>query len=313
MAEKPHHHFLLIYATLFRLTVTYNGRSTMAAAVQGLLSLPTELLSHVCSFLYPEEVLSFALSSRPCASGAADILRGLQNIFLEYQIVDDKDPIDLLQKLRVILLDDFRARCVRKLEIGDVKSSWEDWTSGEDVPNDSPEETIEITSLSTLTLELHSSPTEDTQWQSYYTYEELEGYRRLLRAYIFRNFTANTLSNEHVRVSLGITTSETFPNYTQTFLGNYASAWARRRSQITSNCTMPTIGDSHFSRLPSFQAQSTATMSSSSLLFFLGARPRHSSGLQPGHQVVRTQLAERASMAARLPVFTQSLRMCSFT
>lgn len=190
-----------IFASLLRFSDRHRRQTIMAAATEGLLSLPTELLSHICSFLCPEEVLFFALSSRACLIGAADILRGLQNIFLEYKTIDDNDPIELLKKLRTILLDEFRAGCVRKLEIGDVKSSWEDWTSNEELNNESPKDAIGDVSLSNPNLELHNSPTEDTQWQSYYTYEELEEYRRLLRAYIFRNFTANTLSNEHVRIS----------------------------------------------------------------------------------------------------------------
>lgn len=163
----------------------------------GLLSLPTELLALVCSFLHPEEVLSFALSSKACAIGATDTLRGLQNIFLEYKTINDEDPVKLLRTLRVVLREEFRAGCIRRIEIGDVKSSWNDWSvvkKGQDELPNAPEDD----SPSNLNLEPEISQTESSQWQRHYTYEELEEYRRLLRAYIFRNFTANTLSNEHV-------------------------------------------------------------------------------------------------------------------
>lgn len=170
----------------------------MAAATEGLLSLPVELLAHTCSFLLPREVLSFALSSRACAVGGADILRGLQNIFLEYKTLNDNDPFGLPDKLRIILKDDFRAHCVRHLEIGDTKSSWTEWKSSND-DRHQPSESSDDTAISELTLEPQNSPMETLEWQSYYTYDELEQYRRLLRAYIFRNFTANTLSNESVR------------------------------------------------------------------------------------------------------------------
>ena len=170
----------------------------MAVAIEGLLLLPTELLAHVCSFLPPEDVLSFALSSRACAIGAADILRGLQNIFLEYQTINDEDPVKLLQTLRIVLREEFRAGCIRHIEIGDVKSCWQHWSVNETRQDELPD-AVEHASIANLNVEPENyHQTESNQWQLYYTYEELEEYRRLLRAYIFRNFTANTLSNEHV-------------------------------------------------------------------------------------------------------------------
>ena len=172
-------------------------QTTMAASTQGLISLPTELLAHACSYLLSEDVLSFALSSRACAIGAADILRGLQTIYLQYKTIDDSSPVELLAKLRIILKDDFRAGCVRHLAIGDVKSSWYDWTFEDNGQSQLSEDQNDL-SVSELTIELQTSQTEGTEWQTYYTHHELEEYRRLLRAYIFRNFTANTLCNEHI-------------------------------------------------------------------------------------------------------------------
>jgi hypothetical protein len=172
-------------------------QTTMAASTQGLLSLPTELLAHTCSYLSPKDVVSFALSSRACSIGAADILNGLQNTFLDYKTLDDSSPVELLDRLRIILKDDFRAGCVRHLQIGDVKSSWHDWTLQENDQSQLSEDPNDV-SVSELNLEPQTSQTEGTEWQTYYTHDELEEYRRLLRAYIFRNFTANTLSNEHI-------------------------------------------------------------------------------------------------------------------
>ena len=169
----------------------------MAVSTQGLLSLPTELLAHTCSYLSPEDSLSFALTSRACAIGAADILNGLQNTFLQYNNIDDSNPVELLETLRTILKDDFRAACVRHLQIGDVKSSWQDWVLDEDGQSQLPDEQNDV-SVSELNLEAQTSQTEGTEWQNHYTHDELEDYRRLLRACIFRNFTANTLSNEHI-------------------------------------------------------------------------------------------------------------------
>ena len=163
---------------------------------KSVLALPTELLALTCSFLAPEDVLSFALSSRTCAVGAGDILNGLRRIFRQYKTVDDDDCAALLQKLRIVLNDDFRAGCIRHLEIGHVRSSWADWTTADD--QDEQRRNFDLNNTLDLQLQSTSSPTGSDQWQKYYDYEELEHYRRLLRTHIFRNFTANTLSNEHI-------------------------------------------------------------------------------------------------------------------
>ena len=164
--------------------------ATLKIAAKGMLSLPNELLAHICAFLQPRDLLSFALSCRATGNGASDALRNLQNIFFEYKVICDEDPLTLLTKLRAILSNPFRAQCVRRLEFRDMTSSWADWR-----PNRTPTEDTESqgdAASENLVREI------DVVWGSYYSYEELELYRKLLRTHIFRSFTANTLSNAHI-------------------------------------------------------------------------------------------------------------------
>lgn len=147
----------------------------------GILMLPTELLALICSFLAHEDVLPFALTSHVLHKSALDELRIRQKVFQQYQVINDDDPLILLNRLRTILANPFNASCVRHLCFSCVRCQWREWEiplPGEWLP--------------------YTYSEERDKWMSFYTHDELEKYRRLLRMYIFNGFSGNTLTNAHI-------------------------------------------------------------------------------------------------------------------
>jgi hypothetical protein len=143
-----------------------------------ITGLPTELLLNICAFSSDDEILSFALICRRLYDASSDELRARQGIFQRFETVDDKDPIEFLDRLRQIMHDPFKARCVRSLQFSAMRTTWEDWSEPR-------------------ALQGHSS--DDNQaWKRYYSYDDLETFRHLLRTEMFHGFSGNTLTNAHI-------------------------------------------------------------------------------------------------------------------
>jgi hypothetical protein len=143
-----------------------------------ITGLPTELLLHICAFLSDDEILTFALTCRRLYNAASDELQARRSIFHRFKVVDDKDPIELLDKLRQILQDPFKAQCVRSLQFSAMRTTWEDWSG---------------------TRAIQGNSGDDNQvWKQYYSYDDLETFRHLLRTEMFDGFSGNTLTNAHI-------------------------------------------------------------------------------------------------------------------
>ena len=127
---------------------------------KSILSLPTELLAYITSLLPARDILSFALTCHAFENGASDGLRELQRIFLEYQTLNDNHPLGLLNKLRTILVDPFRAQCVRNLHFYDIRSSWVDWPPLSNIIDNERGEYVSIVDAR------HASENSNSNWNS---------------------------------------------------------------------------------------------------------------------------------------------------
>lgn len=160
---------------------------------RNLTDLPTELLALICSFLEHDDVLPFALTCRLFNQGASDEVRARQNVFREYCTISDEKPLFILDRLRGVVSDPFKAQCVRQLKCFHVRLSWRDWA-----PPDTarPERTLEeISGDDTFDYPLTNN---SNTWKDVYGHDELENFRRLLRMYIFSGDTGNTWTNAHI-------------------------------------------------------------------------------------------------------------------
>lgn len=160
---------------------------------RNLTDLPIELLALICSYLQHQDVLPFALTCRLLNQGASDEIRARQKVFREYCTISDERPLFILDRLRGVVSDPFKAQCVRRLECFHVRLSWRDWA-----PPNAPESTRTLTEVSSDDSFDYPITNDSNTWKGVYGHDELENFRRLLRLYIFSGDTGNTWSNAHI-------------------------------------------------------------------------------------------------------------------